>query len=262
MVNTTTLTKYTAKAGLTAKGVVYCLLGLLAFMAGFNINGQSTDNADKEGVFDFVHSQSGGKIILTIIALGLICYCVWRIIQVFSKSDTEKKKQAAKKARYTFSALSYGFLAFSIIKKVCSADSGSGDSREGMVEKVLNQPFGQWLIGIVALVFVIVGVYQVYYGLSEKYKKHVDETSIDNNKTALLTSGKIGYTSRGIVWLLIAWLFVKAAINSNSDSAGSTSKALSFLQEAPYGPYLLAVVALGLVCYGTFNFIRARYERF
>lgn len=261
MVKKATLTKYTAKAGLTAKGIVYCLLGLLAFMAGFNINGQSTNNADKNGVFDFVHQQAGGKIILSIIALGLICYCFWRAMQVFSKSDTDRKKQLAKKARYTFSALSYGFLAFSIIKKVCSADSGSGDSREGMVQRVLNQPYGQWLVGIVALVFVIVGVYQLYYGLSEKYKKHVDETSIDDNKTALLTSGKIGYTSRGIVWLLIAWLFVKAAISSNSNSAGSTSKALSFLQDAPYGSFLLAAVALGLICYGTFNFIRAGYEK-
>lgn len=257
-----TLRKYTAKAGLTAKGLVYCLLGLLAFMAGFNINGQSAVDADKQGVFDFVYRQAGGKVILCVIALGLICYCIWRVIQLFSKTEGDKKKQAAKKVRYVFTAVTYGFLAYSIIKQVYSSDNGSGNSREGMVAQVLSLSYGQWLVGSAALVFAIVGVYQLYYGLSEKYKKHVDETAIDDNKKALLTSGKIGYTSRGIVWLVIAWLFIKAAVNSSSESAGSTSKALSFLQDAPYGSYLLGAVAIGLICYGTFNFIRARYENF
>jgi hypothetical protein len=75
-------------------------------------------------------------------------------------------------------------------------------------------------------------------------------------------AGKIGYVARGIVWLVIGWLFTKAAFHKNSSEAGDTSEAFGFLAEASYGSYLLAGVGLGLICYGIFNFIRVRYETF
>jgi hypothetical protein len=75
-------------------------------------------------------------------------------------------------------------------------------------------------------------------------------------------AGKLGYVARGIVWVVLAWLFLKAALHANSAEAGDTSKAFSFLQDAAYGSYLLGAVGLGFICYGAFNFIRVRYESF
>lgn len=72
-----------ARAGLTAKGVVYVLLGALSFMAAFGINGKSSQNTSKSGVFDFIHDQPGGILLLWIIIAGLFCYVVWRMIQAF-----------------------------------------------------------------------------------------------------------------------------------------------------------------------------------
>jgi hypothetical protein len=62
--------------------------------------------------------------------------------------------------------------------------------------------------------------------------------------------------------LIIAWLFSKAAWFSNAFEAGDTAKAFRFLESASYGSYLLGALGLGLLCYGLFNFIRARYETF
>ncbi len=81
------------------------------------------------------------------------------------------------------------------------------------------------------------------------------------NCELLLKSGKIGYVARGIVWLIIAWLFSKAAWFSNASEAGDTAEAFRFLEEASYGSYLLGALGLGLLCYGIFNFIRAFYEK-
>jgi hypothetical protein len=253
-----------AQAGLIAKGVVYLLLGVLAFMAAFHINGKSANNADKSGVFDFVYEQTGGQLMLGLIAAGLLSYCVWRGIQTFSDSENKGSdtKGLASRARYFFSGLVYGSLAVSAINMLFSKSSGSGDNKQDLAHELLTKPFGEWLVGIAAAILLGVGIYQIYYGLSEKYKKHAEKASHSSGKRLLLTAGKIGYVARGIVWLLIAWLFFKAAINANSAEAGDTSKAFSFLDNGQYGPYFLAAVGIGLICYGAFNFIRARYENF
>jgi putative Mn2+ efflux pump MntP len=267
MLSARTLTyneKPIAQFGLVAKGIVYCLLGLLAIMAAFRIDGQSVKETDKSGVFDFVQDQPGGQLMLGVIALGLISYTIWRGIQAFSDSQNKGKdaKGLASRGRYLFSGLVYGYLAISAIKMVLTNASDSGDNKQSMVRELLSKPFGQWLVGIAAAILLAVGIYQIYYGLSEKYRKHAEKASHSSNRKLLLSAGKIGYVARGIVWLVISWLFFKAAIYSNSAEAGDTSKAFSFLEDAAYGPYILAAVGLGLICYGTFNFIRARYERF
>lgn len=252
-----------ARAGLAAKGIVYCLLGLLSFMAAFHIGGQSAEETDKSGVLAFVYEQTGGQILLGIIALGLICYCIWRGIQAFS--DTEHKGRDAKgiatRARYLFSGLFYASVAFQAIRLLLHQASKSADSQQSFAQELLNKPFGQWLAGVAALILAAVGVYQIYYGLSEKYRKHVDRKGGKGGRL-LLTAGKIGYVARGLVWLLLAWLFFRAAVRSNASEAGDTSKAFSFLQDAAYGPYLLAAISLGLICYGAFSLVRARYESF
>jgi hypothetical protein len=261
--NISSKVKPIAQAGLTAKGIVYCLLGIFAFMAAFRINGQSTNDTNKEGVFSFIQDQTGGQIMLAIIALGLLCYTLWRGIQAIG--DTEDKGDDAKglaaRSRYFLSGLIYASIAAYAIKMLLSDSKSSGDSKQSMAQDLLNKPYGEWLAGIAAAIMIGVGIYQVYYALSEKYSKHVDKAGTGDNKKLLLAAGKTGYVARGIVWLILGWLFTKAALHSNAKEAGDTSKAFSFL-EASYGPYLMAAVALGLICYGIFNFIRVRYETF
>jgi hypothetical protein len=262
--NVTSNIKPIAQAGLISKGVVYCLLGTLVFMAAFHIAGQSTKNTNSRGVFDAIHESTGGKIMLGVMILGLLCYSLWRAIQCFR--DTEDKGSEAKglavRARYLFSGLIYASLAVYGLKMLFTDKKSSGNSNENMVQELLNKPFGQWLVGIAAAVMIAVGIYQIYYSLSEKLRKHIDKAGNTSNTKTLLLAGKIGYIARGIVWLIIGWLFIKAALHSNSSEAGDTSKAFKWLSEASYGSYLLAAIALGLICYGVFNFIRARYENF
>ena len=252
-----------AITGLVSKGLVYCLLGILAFMAAFEINGQKDDKADKEGVFEFVQERTGGNLILALIAIGLFCYSAWRFMEAI-RNHNGKKKSIGKRLRYLFSGLIYLSLAAFAVKMLSGKKNkqGSNDTQD-MVAELLDKPFGQWLVVITALSIAAVGFYQAYYGIAEKYKKHLGGLgSGAGSGKLLLRSGKIGYVSRALVWLLIAFLLLKAAVHSNSKEAGNSGNAFQFLENSPFGSYLLGLLAVGLICYGVFNFIRARYDRF
>ena len=250
-----------ATAGLVAKGVVYVLLGALAFMAAFELGGTSNGDSSQMGVLQTLKELPAGTILLALLAAGLFCYSIWRGIQTFYNGGNDTK--LVKRLRYFFSGLAYLALAYGATKAVFEDGANKSDQNQQLAGELMSQPFGQVLVGLAALLFAGIGGYQIYYGLSEKYKKHVQGLSLQTaGANLLLRSGKIGYISRGIVWLTIAYLFARAAFAANASEAGNTGKAFTFIEASPFGSYLLGFLGLGLIAYGIFNFIRARYERF
>lgn len=253
--------KRVAQTGYIAKGVVYVLLGLLGFMAAFELTGTSNQQASQSGLLQFVKDLPAGTLLLLLLAAGLLCYSAWRGVQTFYQP--KEKKKWPTRLRYFFSGVAYLALAYAAIRLVVENRSANGDQNQVLASELLQQPLGQLLVALAALVFTGTGFYQIYYGLSEKYKKHVQAMSRQSAYAdTLLRSGKVGYISRGVVWLVIAFLFLRAAIYSRASEAGNTDKAFHFVEASPFGSYMLGVLGVGLVAYGIFNFIRARYEQF
>ncbi len=252
--------KSLAQAGLIAKGIVYVLLGLLAFMAAFELGGKGNNDATQTGALQLVKDFPAGEILLLVVAAGLFCYSIWRGIEAFGADNSQKGW--TKRLRYFFSGLAY--LAFAITAiRIGGGEKLKGDQNQSLAMELMNKPFGEVLVGLGGILLAGIGAYQIYYGISEKYRKHVQGLSLHTSQASvLLRSGKIGYISRGIVWLVIAFLFLRAAFLSAGSEAGNTSKAFRFIENSPYGSPLLGFLGLGLIAYGVFNFIRARYERF
>ncbi|WP_207491739.1 DUF1206 domain-containing protein [Aridibaculum aurantiacum] len=255
--------KTLARTGLVAKGVVYCLTAILTIMSALQMGNASSGDADKGGIFKMVHEQPLGKILLSIITVGLICYAVWRLVMAFKDTEDKGKdwKGLGQRAVYFFSGAVY--LSISVIagKLILNNTQSSGNSRQQLARELLDKPMGVWLAAAVAISMMGVGIYQVYRAASGKYKKYVKAGMHSNNneRTILIRSGQLGYTARGIVWLIVGWLFLKAATSANANEAGNTGKAFQWLQSS-YGNILLFLVAAGLFCYGVFMFMRAKYQ--
>ena len=256
-----------AKTGLTAKGIVYCLVGILAFMAAFHLGGQSASQADTTGALQSIEDLPAGKWLLLAVGVGLLCYSAWRVVEAFThKKQGEKDvKKWGQKGRYLLSGLGYLSIGIAALHMALQSSGGGqgGNRNKNMAAELLSQPMGQWLLGLAALIIAGVGIYQIYYALSEKYKKHVNNMNYSSGASdLLLKTGKAGYVARGIVWLIIGWMLLKAAMQSSASQAGDTAQAFGFLQNSSYGTYLLGIIALGVICYGIFCFVRARYENF
>jgi hypothetical protein len=253
-----------ARIGLIAKGIVYCLVGALAFMAAFELDGRNEQSAGKSGVFQYIMEQPYGKLLLALVVAGMLCYTLWRFIQAIR--DTEEKGADAqgigRRIGYAFSGAVYGALAFTAAQLVLGNGGGSGtDSRQTLARELLAQPFGQWMLGAVAVGTMIMGLQQFHRAYTGKYMSKVQEGKLKPKvRQTLVRAGLVGYIARGFVWLIIGYLLLRAAIKSNFREAGSSSRAFQFLEEVSFGSYLLGALALGLICYGVFMFVRAKCE--
>ena len=254
-----------AKAGFIALGIVYCLVGALAFMAAFEVGGKEVQDTDQKGAFQLILEQPFGQVLLGLVALGLACYTIWRLLQ--AGLDPERKgsdaKGIARRVGYASSGLFYGSLAFyaATLALGNGSQSGQGDSRQHLARELLQQPFGQWLVGLVAVGTMLFGGYQIYRAVSGRYRRKIQESQLRTEyKTMLVRAGLVGYIARGVVWILIGYLFLQAALHANAQEAGGTEKAFGLLEHGTYGSLLLGLVALGLICYGVFMFVRARSE--
>ncbi|MBS0001224.1 MAG: DUF1206 domain-containing protein [Cyclobacteriaceae bacterium] len=250
-----------ARFGIATKGFVYILIGGLAALAAFGAGGQKTGSS---GVLEFIAGQPFGQILLVITALGLLGYLFWRFYQAFK--DPENKgndmKGLAKRAGYFFSGAFYGFLAFTAIQMVVGAGSGSGSGggQETVVATLLSKTYGQVLVALLGGIFLIKAIHQFYQAYSENFKKKLRQSKLDEKARNLVyKSGKIGFTARGIVIGIISFLTFRAAFTANSSQAGGTDDAFSFIQST-FGSVVFLLIAVGLVAYGVFMFIKARYS--
>jgi hypothetical protein len=244
--------------GLVSKGVVYCVLGLLAMMTAL---GLSRERASKKEAFEFIYDQPFGQILLVIVVIGLAGFITLRVFQSLRDIDRHGKDARGVAARigYGISALIYTSLAVYAVKLLLHSEK-HGDSKQFVVTKVLNLPGGTWIIGIVSVIIIGSGIYQIYKGASQKFMEKVQ--LIGSRFSKLFTkAGIIGYISRGIVLLIIGYFFFHAAIDANPREVQDTEGAFSFLRKN-FGSFLMGAVALGLIGYGIFMFVRAKYERF
>ncbi|MFN6536881.1 MAG: DUF1206 domain-containing protein [Nostoc sp. EkiNYC01] len=251
-----------ARFGYVSKGVVYGIVGLLATQAAFGTGGKTTDT---QGALETIVNQSFGKFLLILIAIGLIGYVIWRFVQAIK--DPENKGNDAKglaiRIGYAINGVIYAGLALSAVQIVMGKDSGkNSNSTEDWTARLLSQPFGQWLVGTVGVLIIALGFYQFYQAFSGKFRKELNLTELSNTESKwVIRISRFGLAARGIVFCIIGWFLIEAARQSNASAAGGLDEALQTLAQQPNGAWLLGIVALGLVAYGIYTIIQARYRR-
>jgi TRAP-type C4-dicarboxylate transport system permease small subunit len=251
-----------ARFGFAAKGAVYLTMGILALLAATGLQGGKT--ADKQQAVQTIQDLPMGRFLLGLIALGLAGYVIWRFTQALR--DTENKghgaKGIARRVGYAASGLVYVALAFYAGKaawqNTAVSSGGGGNSKQSMVATLLEQSYGPWLVGAIGLVIIGTGIYQMWRAYSGKFAKHVNASSLPAEQQKIVfRTGQIGYTARGIVMAIVGYFFVQAARHSNAGEVNDTEGAFDLL--STMGPAVLGVVALGLVAYGVYMIVQARF---
>lgn len=249
-----------ARAGYAAKGVVYLIVGLLAVQAALG-RGTVGDSSD---AFGAILRQPLGRVLLGLVALGLLCYALWRIVTAVA--DTEGKgsepKGLAIRAGYAGRALIYGALAVEAGRLVMrdGGGSGGGGGAEHWSARLMALPAGRWILALVAAGIAAYGVYQIVRAVTSDVQKHLRLHDLDatSARWAVRTS-RFGIAARGAIFVMVGWLVAQAALSASAQQAGGTEDALRAFQ-AGQSPWVLGIIALGLIAYAAHQFLNARYR--
>jgi uncharacterized protein DUF1206 len=251
-----------ARFGYAVRGILYAVVGVLAVQVALGAGGATTD---KHGAIATIGSQPFGKFLLVLIAIGLTGYSLWGFIRAILDplGRGTDPKGIAQRIGYLISGLSYGTLVIPTVRFIMgSGGGGTSNASADMTATLLSQPFGQWLAGLVGLIGMAGGLGQIYQAYSTDFKKDFKSSEMSANEMKLATwVGRIGLAARGVVFVMLGFFVLQAALHVDPKQAKGLDGALATLAAQPFGPWLLGAVALGLVAFGAYSLLCARWIR-
>jgi hypothetical protein len=259
--------EWAARFGYAAKGVVYAVIGGLAVKRAL---GDGGDTSSSREALEQIGSGPFGTAALGVVTLGLAAYTVWRLVQALidpegDRTDDGDAKRWAKRAFYLGSAAVYGLLTyFGATLVLGGGDGGSGGggssqgSEAGWTADLMSMSWGAWLVGIVGAGLVARGVVQLVKAYTKSFKDRIASMDLGPGLDLwIVRIGRFALTARGVVFGIIGASVIHAAMTHDPEQARGLSGALESLVTRPW---LLAVVGLGLVAYGIYQWVKARYR--
>ena len=253
-----------ARLGFAARGVVYIVIGLIAL--DVVRDGGRGDDASKAGALREIAERPFGSALLVTLAVGTAGYAMWRATEaVWGKRDEEdEKKRAAKRLGSAGRAVFYAAFCLTTVRFILDGPSSGtqGDQQEQtMVTRALELPAGQLIVAGVGVAVIAGALYIGYRGLSQKFNERLDTSEMGPvTGAAVDVLGTVGMIARSVVFALAGYLLIRAAIDYNADEASGLDGTLKTLAQATYGQVILALTALGLICYGLYSWAEARYR--
>jgi succinate dehydrogenase/fumarate reductase cytochrome b subunit len=247
-----------ARTGFVFIGLVHILIGLIALQIDRGQGGQ----ADQSGAIGSLASKPGGTVLLWAGFAACAALALWMLSEAAfeARSQTESKKKLQKAAAAVGKAVVFGFLAFTFIVFASGGSKNSSQSASDFTARLMGAPAGVVLLVALGLAVVGAGAFYVYRGVTRKFMKDLQDPG--NARTAVEWIGTVGYAAKGIVLAVVGLLVIVAAATADPSKSSGLDGGLKTLGSQPYGVFLLAAIAAGLVCYGAYSMARARYGRF
>jgi hypothetical protein len=256
--------RYLARAGFVALAVEYVIIGVIAVQAAFGDTGQQ---ADKSGVLQTLGKNPAGEVALWLLAIGFFGMAVWRLAQAaFGSAETDdedNKKETWRRLAAVGKGVVYAVLGYSTLKYAVGGGSQSSDSESvDATSTLMAHPGGRFLVAAVGVALVAGGVFLAYSAWRERFRKNLQLEQVPPRFQRIVTwLGKYGGIARGAVFVTAGVFLVVAAVTAQPGQAKGLDSSLRSLAGTPAGPWLLVIVAVGLVMFGLFCACEAKWRR-
>ncbi|HYZ55759.1 MAG TPA: DUF1206 domain-containing protein [Streptosporangiaceae bacterium] len=249
-----------ARGGLVARGVNYLLIGSLAVQIAFGSGGKQ---ADTTGALRAVADHPGGIAVLWLLAAGFAGLALWR----FAETAYGQADPAGRAAPKRLASLALGVLYGCICGIMVNFILGTGGSTTSNTEsrsftaRLLAHSGGQVLVAAIGVAVAAVGVGIGIYGLRRQFATYLRKAQMSAPARKVVEGlGIAGYLARGAVFCVAGAFLVDAAASFNPQKAQGLDGSLRKTAATPLGPWLLLIVALGLVIFGLYSWCEARWR--
>jgi hypothetical protein len=238
----TTLTRL----GFAARGLLYIVIAFLVLTTG--------RAEDPAGALQTL-GQGGGRVLLALMALGMMAYGLWRLSDAAFNIEQHDANRGGVVARLAAagSGLTYLFLSWQAVRLFRGTGGETGDSAQQGAQSVLQLPGGQALLLLGGAILIGAGLFQLFKAAKDDFLKHLARRVAAQPWAKW--SGRLGYAARGLVFLITGYFLLRAGLQEQASEAGDMAAALAWLTD-PWD----SIVAIGLFAFGLFSLIEARYR--
>jgi len=249
--------RFLARAGLVARGVMYVLIGWIAVQVAF---GHSRQQADRTGALQAIGSTGVGAVILWLLVAGFAGMALWRLSEALYGSPGHASRKAAARWSALARAVVYGVICYGVLKFALGAGGPQSSDKQSvdLTATVMKYPGGRILVIVVGLALVGGGIYLAYQAWRKEFRRDLDLGRLRARADRIVEwLGEFGGIARGTVFVTAGIFGVVAAIQAQPAQAKGVDSSLRALAATPLGPWLLVLVAVGLIMFGAFSFCEA-----
>ena len=249
-----------ARLGFVARGIAYIVIGVIAVMLAFGVARHEPDGA---GAIEAIAGKPFGYLLLWILVIGFLALAVWRFVQAAEKrlNLTEGHRVMALLGGIAYAIAFYSTLMFVVHgTKPASGDSAARD----YTAQMLSLDGGRVLvaIAIAGIVLVALGIVMAVRGFSAEFTRHLRMGWMSRGtQDVVVRLGQAGYVARASIVVGIGIAALDAAITYKAAKAEGVDGVLRSFAQTPFGPWLLVLVALGLIAFGILSFFEAKWRR-
>ncbi len=249
-----------ARAGFVALGILYALIGIIALEIAF---GHSHQQADRSGAVRLVAATPFGSVILWLLVVGFAGMTLWRLSEAIWGAAGPGGHKATNRLGSLGRAVLYAAITYGILKYALGlgAPASSNKQSQDLTATALHYPGGQAIVAIVGIIIAGAGIAVMYQAWQGRFLRNMRMGSASaRTRTAVTRLGQIGGVARGAVFVTIGIFLTVAAVDAKPGQAKGIDSALRVFAHTPLGPWLLALVAIGLVMFGAFSCCEARWR--
>jgi hypothetical protein len=225
--------------------------------------GAAGESADSSGALTTLADQPFGKVLLSLVAVGLVALALWQASEaIWGYRNLDGAKRVRKQVTSAAKAVLFAALGVSAALVALGSGSSSSQTQEQATTGVLAWPGGQVIVVLTGLIIIGVGVAAVVKGVKKSFSEEIDTSSMSpTTRTGVARLGQVGYIAKGVALGVVGGLLSYAALTFDRQKGQGLDGALQTILAQPFGKFLLTAVALGFVAFGLFAILQSRYRR-
>jgi len=250
-----------ARAGLAARGVMYVLIGWIAAQVAFGHSGQQ---ADRTGALQTIGTTPVGEVLLWLLVIGFVGMTLWRLCEAVYGAPGSRDPKTSQRVAALGKAVVYAVVAYSVLKFATGTGGAQSSDTESvdLTATLMKYPGGRIAVFVIGLALAGGGIYLAYEAWKKEFRGDLRLGELHGHLRRVVEwLGEFGGIARGAVFVTAGIFLMVSAADAQPRQAKGVDSALRSLASTPGGPWLLVLVAAGLIMFGVFSWCEARWLR-